>query len=123
MAQFKEIKYKELVTKRIGTDEVTGKPLYTQVEEDKTLSLKEFMKSELTNTKFWLMLKLRDPERWTNRWNQYVKDLQKFIEDQMVGSDKEITSRGTVERIERSAWRTLPTPFLKDLGIPRPIRK
>jgi len=123
MAQFKEIKYKDTMAKQVGTDEITGKAIYTFVEEDKTLSLKEFMKAELTNTKFWLMLKLRDPEKWTKRWNQYIKDLRAFIENQMVGADKEVTAKGTVERIERSAWRTLPTPFLKELGIPRVIRK
>jgi hypothetical protein len=123
MAQFKEIKFKETVAKQVGTDEVTGRPLYNFIEEDKSLSLREFMKAELTNTKFWLMLKLKDPERWERKWNRYINDLYKFIVNQMEGNDKGIAAKGTLERIERSAWRTLPTPFLKDIGIPRPIRK
>lgn len=122
MAQFKPIKFKETVAKQNGSDS-WGNPIYTYVEEDRSYNLREFQKAELPTARFWLMLKLIDRHTWEQRWNKYLNDLYNFIMEYMVGEDAHQATKITMEKIEKSAWRTMPAEFQKRLEVPRPIRK
>lgn len=122
MAQFKAIKYTDLVVKG-RTDKNTGERTEWLEEEEVVLGLKDWQKAELPTARFWLMVKLRDPNRFEKRWFQYLRELKEFLGTQFVGEDSQTAIRRTIEKIERSAWNTMPSAFLAQLNIPRNIRR
>lgn len=122
MAQFKAIQFTDLVLHE-GIDKNTGEKTQRFEEKQVTLGLKDWQKEELPTTRFWLMLKLRNPDFFERRWYQYIKDLKEFLAGQFTGDDTQAAIRRTIEKLERSAWNTMPASFLSQLGIPRAIRR
>jgi len=92
---------------------------------DNTFNIKE----EIPTTRWWLMTKLR--LGWDLKWDIYIKNLRKELISLMttpgeslsdsVKSKKDMASN-IIEKLEKSAWRSMPAEFLKQLGIPRTIR-
>lgn len=86
------------------------------------------LKEEVPTARFWLMLKLR--LGWNKRYDKYTSDLKDRLKEMMTidlrGTDadkaKSAMARHIVEKLERSAWRTLPSEFLRDMKIPRILR-
>jgi len=87
-------------------------------------------KEEIPTTRWWLMLKLR--LGMDKRYDQYIFHLKEQLVDMMTvpsdlkGTDairaKAQMARHITDKLERSAYRTLPSEFLRDLGIPRVLR-
>lgn len=94
-------------------------------------------KEEIPTTRFWLMLKFLNPTFWDSRWDRYIADLTEKLTNSMelvyIGGDKPNTVKANMEiknavhniitKLEKSAWYTMPTEFLKRLKIPRNIRR
>ena len=90
------------------------------------------IKEEIPTARFWLMTKLRFG--WEKRYSQYVSDLETFLISVMTvsnnnGNDTEskqlikTMALQIVAKIEKSAWRTMPSEFLRQLDIPRVLRR
>lgn len=85
-------------------------------------------KEEVPTARFWLMLKLR--LGWNTRYDKYISGLKERLISMMTvdlrGMDGERAkaqmARHITEKLERSAWRTIPSEFLRDLKIPRVLR-
>ncbi len=91
-------------------------------------------KEEIPTARFWLMLKLIDSERWSSRWTRYIDELTSRLREGMKNinftgpkekAEMEIRNaiHKTIEKLEKGAWFTMPSEFLKRLGIPRNIRR
>ncbi len=92
-------------------------------------------KDELPTIRFWLMTKLR--LSWDKRWEWYIRDLKLRLIKMMTlpavpagtkGQEaaskvKEKAANHLVEKLERSAWRTLPSEFLRQMEIPRVLHR
>jgi len=91
----------------------------------KVLTLKDVMKEAVPTFRFWLMLKLRNPEKFTKRWDIFIEDFKSWMRNNFTGDPKEIELQigNSIKRLERSAWLTMPSAFLSQLGIPRVIRR
>lgn len=120
---FNPISYSDTETKYVmDPNNGTKRPIESEVE--KTMDLKEFIAQEVPTTRFWMMLKLKN-DGWTKRWEVYQNDLIQRVKERLSGPEKEVAKevKKTLERIERSAWVTMPSSFLASLNIPRVIRK
>lgn len=87
------------------------------------------IKEEIPTTRFWLMTKFR--MGWDKRWTLYENDLREKLMNMMTvpglsGADavkaKRNMANHMIEKVEKSAYRTMPSEFLKQLGIPRVLR-
>ena len=92
-------------------------------------------KEELFTTRFWLMTKMR--MGWDKRWELYLRNLKEKLikmmtmqaapagtkEKEDVKKAKVKAANHIVEKLERSAWRTLPAEFLRDMEIPRVLHR
>lgn len=93
------------------------------------------LKEEIPTTRFWLMTKL--VLGWDRRWDAYVDSLRNRLMGMMsipalsglpkaneeAHKEKLIAINKILVKLETSAWRTVPSSFLKDLGIPRVLRR
>lgn len=107
-------------------DPETKEVIHREFEEfEVSLSLKDYIKEQIPTARFWLMLKLKDEVSWSRKWNDYIKNVHKFLRNQFEGPSKEIEThiRQATEKLERSAWNTMPSSFLSMVGIPRAIRR
>lgn len=87
-------------------------------------------KEEVPTARFWLMTKLRFG--WTRQWENYLSELRSHLienmevkgeESQSVEMAKRNAANTIIKKIETSAWRTMPSEFLRDLKIPRVLRR
>ena len=87
------------------------------------------LKEEIPTTRFWLMTKLR--LGWDKKWDVYINGLRERLIEMMTvpgisgidaGKAKNDMANHIIEKLENSAWRTMPSEFLKQLGIPRVLR-
>jgi len=93
------------------------------------------LKEEIPTTRFWLMTKLRFG--WNRRWDAYIESLTNRLIGMMTipelsglpkanensNKEKAMMAKKILSKLEVSAWRTVPSSFLKDLGIPRVLRR
>jgi len=123
MAIFNSIKIEDLEIHK-KKDPITNKIHTYEKEVKRTIGLKEWQKEELPTTRFWLMLKIRD-DAWTKRWLRYLTDTKAFLISQFIGDPDEINAQVSriMEKLERSAWNTMPSSFLQNVGIPRVVRR
>lgn len=122
MAIFKTINYKETVLKQ-SVNKITGTMDKNFIEVERSLGLKDFMKEELGTMRFWLMLKLRDERRFSSRWERYLENLNKRLEELFEGPDVKQAIKNTIAKLERSTWNTMPSSFLSQMGVPRVVRR
>jgi phosphomannomutase len=105
-----------------NTGEVIG-----QIEEEvnEKIGLKEWQKEEIPTARFWLMLKLRNEEVWSEKWSRYIAGVKEFLKSRFRGETAEINNQveRIINKLERSAWNTMPAAFLQQLNIPRAIRR
>jgi len=88
------------------------------------------IKEEIPTARFWLMTKLR--LGMDRRWEVYLKELKErlisiMITPSITGKEadkaKKVMALHIMEKIENSAWRTMPSDFLKQIGVPRVLRR
>lgn len=107
-------------------DPATRETIALDFEEyEVQMNLKQYIKDQVPSARFWLMLKLKNENRWTKRWNDYLVEVRDFLAGQFEGDHAEIDFhiRQATEKLERSAWNTMPSSFLSTVGIPRVIRR
>lgn len=125
MVKFNSINYKDLkVIER--KDPGTRETIALDYEEyEVQMNLKQYIKDQIPSVRFWLMLKLKNPDRWTKRWNDYLAEVHDFLVEHFQGErdQVEFQIRQAIEKLERSAWNTMPSSFLSTVGIPRVIRR
>ncbi len=91
-------------------------------------------KEEIPTARFWLMLKLIDPVYWGPRWERYIHEISNRLGEGMTNvhfeGPKEKASmeiknavHKMIVKLEKGAWFTMPSEFLKRLGVPRNIRR
>lgn len=86
------------------------------------------IKEEIPTTRFWLMTKLK--LGWNKRWDIYISGLEKNLAENMIcdlsGDEasraKKAMVRTILEKLERSAWATMPPEFLKSMKVDRVLR-
>jgi len=87
------------------------------------------IKEEIPTARFWLMTKLR--LGWDTKWKIYINNLREELIGLMTVSDigktdpvkaKIAMANHIIGKLENSAWRTMPSEFLKQLKIPRILR-
>jgi hypothetical protein len=92
------------------------------------------VKEEVPSTRFWLMAKLRIGDQFDKRWDIYVDNIRKRLMENMTYNGPDIAPSEVTKakkemvdqiliKLENSAWKTMPAEFLKQLDIPRVIRK
>ena len=117
MSIFIPIEYDDLVAvNKVGK---FGESVTTYKEIKKSMNLREYIRHEVPTARFWLMMRLRNPNLFNERWTRYLNDLRRFLKDRFVGEDKEVEIQKTINKIELIAWTTMPSPFLNQLNIPR----
>lgn len=93
------------------------------------------LKEEIPTTRFWLMTKLL--LGWDRNWDFYIDSIKERLINLMTvpnlaglpranedpNKEKLIAVKKILEKLETSAWRTVPSSFLRDLGIPRVLRR
>jgi hypothetical protein len=91
----------------------------------KVLTLKDVMKEAVPTFRFWLMLKLRQPDKFSKKWEVFIETFKGWMRSNFTGDPKEIEYQigQSVKRLEQSAWATMPSSFLHSLDIPRVIRR
>jgi hypothetical protein len=85
--------------------------------------VKEIVKEEIPTARFWLMLKMKFG--WNKRWDIYTSHLEKSLLNEMVGDDimaKKVMVKSVIEKVEKSAWNTMPPEFLKSIKVDRLLR-
>jgi hypothetical protein len=88
------------------------------------------VKEEVPTARFWLMTKLRFG--WDRQWENYLSELKANLIGLMEvkgeepgdhGMAKKNAATKIMKKIETSAWRTIPSEFLRDMKIPRVLRR
>jgi hypothetical protein len=87
------------------------------------------VKEEVPTARFWLMTKMK--LGWEKKWEIYTKDLRKRIMDSIVEGPGESLSEtqkkqiatNIIEKVERSAWATMPAPFLASMKVERVLHR
>jgi len=97
------------------------------------------LKEEIPTTRFWLMCKMKfmntkSGDLFNKRWLSYIADFKKELVENMnvidtsggkpkdAKMEKNNMAQKTIEKIERSAYLTIPSSFLTTLNIPRVLR-
>jgi len=88
--------------------------------------VKEIIKEEIPTARFWLMLKMK--MNWDRKWEIYTSQLEKSLVASMVGDASEATlkkdmAKKVIEKIQRSAWATMPASFLASMKVERVIHR
>lgn len=125
MVKFNPITFMDLqMAERI--DNETGARYFIPAgEKEVRIDLKGYIKDQIPSARFWLMLKLKNEEAWTKRWQKYIAEVKDVLRAQFEGEPTaiEATIRQQISKLERSAWNTMPAAFLAQIGIPRNIRR
>lgn len=125
MVKFNPITFMDLRIAEKVDNETGTRHFVPAGEEEVRIDLKSYIKSQIPSARFWLMLKLKDEGVWTNRWLRYINEVKEVLRTQFEGECQvvESTIRQQIDKLERSAWNTMPSAFLTQIGIPRNIRR
>ena len=95
----------------------------TFYQKEKVMTLKEFINFQVPTARFWLMLKIRNPEYFSSKYDKYILEVSNILKDKFDKNDSKKMVNSTIEKILKLAWITMPTEFLNSLKVPRVIRK